>query len=428
MATTKTVPLYLFEDAGWRRFGPVTALRPVWELRHGPETLGERIARRLDRQPAGFLPRAQLLPMQQELLGRDNVGQLPGDGEIYLVNGRLAGDVPSEGLDPDCPWTVWTDGPDVIAARLPAKVAKRWLSRPVHDPRDFNAHALLAVWNQEQTAPTVRMLEQENGLAWWPWDLLARQAEAIGRAVSRIGDGVIAGDTHPQSILVEETNMHISEGAEVSAGAILDASKGPILLADGVTIEPGAILIGPVALGEGCTIRAGAVLRGPVTAGPVCKLGGEISETVFLGYANKQHGGYLGNAIVGEWVNLGAGTNNSDLKNNYAPVSVTIGGETINSGEIHFGAIIGDHVKTAINTQLNTGSVIGVGSNLFGAGFPPKTVGAFRWGGGEDFDIYDFEKFVEAARAAMGRRGRELSANTVQVLKRLHHEATAGRY
>lgn len=420
------IPLYLFEDPGWRRFGPICTTRPTWELRLGLETLGDRIARRLDRQPDGVIPRQYLIPAMRDTYGSSHVGHLPDSGEVYLVNGRTIGAVPEEGLDPKCPWSLWTDGPDVVAVRLPAQVAKKWLSRPVYEPADYSARTLIAIWSQEKTAPTVQIYESKDSLAWWPWDLLNRQAAAISNSLRRVGDGYIDGEVHHRAMLVEENAIHVSAGALVGAGAVLDASSGPIILGDNVTIQPGAVLMGPVVLGEGTLVKAGAKLHGPVVTGPRCKLGGEVAESLFLGYSNKQHDGFLGHSIVGEWVNLGANTNNSDLKNNYSTVSVTIDGETIDTGETFFGSLIGDHVKTAINVQLNTGTVIGVGTNLFGAGFPPKTIGAFRWGGPEDFDYYEFDKFVETARVVMQRRERTLTPSMITLLRKLHQEAVTG--
>lgn len=420
------IPLYLFEDPGWRRFGPICTVRPTWDLRLGLETLDERISRHLDREPDGYIPRQHLLGIVREAKGSTRAGHLPDNGEVFLVNGRCVAQVPREGLDPKCSWTLWTDGPDVVAARMPAMVAKKWLSHPSFDPDEYSARRLLAIWGQVETAPSVQIYEVKDGLAWWPWDLLKRQGEAITKSLRRVGDGYIDGEVDHRAILVEETNIHISAGAVVGAGAILDASKGPVIIKDNAKILPGAILMGPVVIGENSTVKAGAKIYGPVVTGPYCKLGGEIEDTLFLGYANKQHEGFLGHAIVGEWVNLGADTNNSDLKNNYSNVSVVIDGETIDTGQTFFGCLLGDHVKTAINTQLNTGTVVGIGTNVFGAGFPPKTIGAFRWGGPDDFEYYEFEKFIDTARVVMKRRDRELTPAMVTLLRKLHQEAVTG--
>ncbi|MFH0883808.1 MAG: putative sugar nucleotidyl transferase [bacterium] len=415
-------PLILFEDPGWRRFGPVAHLRPVWDLRIGLQTLGERISTLLDVPPQARIARSSIVG----LLGEMGTGQMPVTGDVFLVNGRFAGEPFTEGLAPDCPATVWTDGPDVAAARLPVDVARRWFSHPVYDPLDYTTQALLSAWNTVQAAPEVRVLEARGSLIWWPWDLLERQSGAIEEQFALLG-AALDGEIDHRAILVDESRMHVAKGASVRAGAILDASGGPILLEERVEIMPGAIVMGPVALASGTKINAGAKLHGPVVAGPKCKLGGEIEETLIQGHSNKQHDGYLGHAVLGEWVNLGADTNNSDLKNNYSNVSVRIDGEEIDTGRLFFGCLIGDHVKTAINTQLNTGTVIGIGSNIYGSDFPPKEIGAFRWGGAAGFEYYDFERFIETARRVMERRDVNLTPAMILLLRELHAEALEGR-
>jgi len=353
-------------------------------------------------------------------------GNLPEEGNVFLVNGRFAGTPFAEGLEPGCPATLWTDGPDVAAARLPVEVAKKWFSQPVHDPKEYTAQSLLAIWNTVTPGPEVRILEAAGSLVWWPWDLLERQTEAVEQQLSKRGSG-IHGKVDKRAYPVNKSQIFVAKSAVVGPGAVLDAREGPILLDEQVEILPGAIVIGPVALGKGTKIKAGAKLYGPVVAGPRCKLGGEIEGSLIQGYSNKQHEGFLGHAVLGEWVNLGADTNNSDLKNNYANVSVRIDGEQIDTGRLFFGGVIGDHVKTAINTQLNTGTVIGVGSNVFGAGFPPKEIGAFRWGGADGFEYYDFDRFIETARRVMERRDVALSGEMVELLRSLHAEALDGR-
>ncbi len=421
----KQIPLILFEDPGYRRFGPLTTLRPVWDLVLGLETLGNRIARRFDAQPYSWIPRTELKDLVKETQGA-RATNLPTRDDVLLVNGRTIGDLPVEGLAPKTPHTLWVDGGDVVAARIPSSVARRWFKLPTQNPTDYSAQMLINLWTQESGAPEVEIHELKHALAWWPWDLLHKQRDFIHDALPRVGDGQLDGEVHHTTILVEETNIHVAAGATIGAGAILDASDGPVVIMEGTKVMPGAIIIGPAVIGANCTIKAGAKLYGPLSIGPVCKLGGEIAESIFIGHSNKQHDGFLGNSIVGEWVNLGADTNNSDLKNNYSNVDVVIQGERISTGSAHFGCIIGDHVKTAINTQINTGTVIGVGSNLFGSGFPPKTIGAFRWGGADGFEIYDLNKFLQTAEVVLGRRDKPLTPAMANQLRRLHSLAMSG--
>jgi UDP-N-acetylglucosamine diphosphorylase/glucosamine-1-phosphate N-acetyltransferase len=161
----------------------------------------------------------------------------------------------------------------------------------------------------------------------------------------------------------------------------------------------------------------GALLYGETTVGPMCKVGGEVGETIFQGYANKQHDGFLGHSYVGEWVNLGAGTNTSDLKNNYSTVRVPIGGKLVDSGGVFAGLYIGDHAKSGIGTTFNTGTVVGVCSNVYGAGYPPKYIPSFAWGGGSKFAEHELAAALETARRAMERRGKAFGARESTILK-----------
>ncbi|MDP8206823.1 MAG: putative sugar nucleotidyl transferase [Candidatus Electryonea clarkiae] len=425
------IPLYLFEDPGWRRFGPLTTLRPVWDLRIGLETFLERITRLYDTTPSGYFPRKELYNTVKEANAGSKVGEiknrpydrLKADKEVLLVNGRCWKNLDKKGLASAYKWTIWTDGPDVVAARVPNEIARKWLSQDIHDPADYSARTLLAVWGIEKTAPEIRVVEIPGSLVYWPWEMLKLQDEIIREDYKRFGSGKIEGEVEYRTILIEDGNMVIEAGASVDAGAIIDASKGPVIICNKCRIMPGAFVSGPIVINEGSVIRTGAKIYGPSTIGPACKLGGEVEDCIIQGYSNKQHEGFLGHAILGEWINLGADTNNSDLKNNYSNVIISLDGENIDTGETFFGSIIGDHVKTSINTQLNTGTVIGIGSNIFGSGFPPKSVGAYRWGGANGFELYDFDKFLNTARAVVERRDRKLSSLMVALLRENHKKA-----
>jgi UDP-N-acetylglucosamine diphosphorylase/glucosamine-1-phosphate N-acetyltransferase len=164
-------------------------------------------------------------------------------------------------------------------------------------------------------------------------------------------------------------------------------------------------------------IKVGAKIYENTSIGPVCKVGGEVEGSVIHSFSNKQHDGFLGHAYLGMWVNLGADTNNSDLKNNYGSVKLVIDGETVDSGSTFMGLVMGDHSKSAINSMFNTGTVVGVSSNVFGSGFPPKSVPSFTWGGAEGLKTYELERALEVARRVMGRRKMVLSPAEEKVLR-----------
>jgi UDP-N-acetylglucosamine diphosphorylase/glucosamine-1-phosphate N-acetyltransferase len=188
-----------------------------------------------------------------------------------------------------------------------------------------------------------------------------------------------------------------------------------------------SVLRGPVAIGRDCVIRSLSRLADGVSLGPVCRIGGEVDAVIVQGYSNKQHDGFLGHSYLGEWVNLGAATDTSDLKNDYGSVRIVVAGATIDTQSRSVGSLIGDHSKTAIHTSLNTGTVIGVSSNVFGSGFPPKEIPSFTWGGGgPDWQEYQPKRALEVARRVMERRRVVLTETTAELLGRVY-QATRHR-
>lgn len=201
-------------------------------------------------------------------------------------------------------------------------------------------------------------------------------------------------------------------------GVIINSTNGPVVLGKDVEVMEGAVIRGPFAALEHSTIKMSAKIYGDTTIGPNCKVGGEVSNSVFYGYSNKGHDGFLGNSVIGEWCNLGADTNSSNLKNNYSNVSIwNYNSESIvDTGQTFVGLIMGDHSKTGINTMLNTGTVVGVSSNVYGSGFPPKFIPSFSWGGANGFQTFKPEKAKEVARKMMQRRNLDLSSEESLIL------------
>jgi UDP-N-acetylglucosamine diphosphorylase/glucosamine-1-phosphate N-acetyltransferase len=192
----------------------------------------------------------------------------------------------------------------------------------------------------------------------------------------------------------------------IEPGVLFDTREGPIRLGDGVEVRTGTRLAGPTAIGEGSRLLGGSFER--IVAGPHSYLQGEMTDCVVLGYTNKAHQGYLGHSYVGKWVNLGALTTNSDLKNNYRPVRVWTPVGVLDSGSLKIGCFLGDHVKTGIGLLLGTGTVVGAGSNLYGTAMPPRYVEPFSWGEGADLGEYRLAEFLDTAEHSMARRGVEL--------------------
>ena len=217
----------------------------------------------------------------------------------------------------------------------------------------------------------------------------------------------------------------MAPGAEIEPGVVVDTRQGPVRLEPGVRVEGPARLVGPLHVGQDTLIFGGAV--GTSFIGPVCRIRGEVADSVLLGFTNKAHDGYLGHAMTGRWVNLGAMTTNSDLKNNYGNVRVwTLDGER-DTGLMKVGCFMGDHVKTGIGTVINTGTVVGAASNVFGGLMPPAVVPPFSWGTGTDLRDYRFDKFLEAAERSMSRRGHSLTSGMRRILAQAWQETSARR-
>jgi UDP-N-acetylglucosamine diphosphorylase/glucosamine-1-phosphate N-acetyltransferase len=200
-------------------------------------------------------------------------------------------------------------------------------------------------------------------------------------------------------------------------GVTINAEHGPVWLDQDATVMPHAVLEGPLYLGKNSIIKTGAKIWENTTIGPMCKVGGDVEESIILAYSNKQHEGFLGHAYLAEWINIGADTNNSDLKNNYGEITVFLNGYPVNTGKQFLGLIMGDHSKTAINTMLNTGTIVGVNCNVFGSGFPPKFIPSYSWGGEIGLREYQFEKAIETARSAMKRRQRDFTEKDLRLFE-----------
>lgn len=200
--------------------------------------------------------------------------------------------------------------------------------------------------------------------------------------------------------------IFIEKGAQVTC-SVLNSKDGPIYIGKDAEIMEGSIIRGPFAMLNNSVLKMGAKIYGSTTLGPYCKIGGEINNVVFFGYSSKAHTGFLGNSVIGEWCNLGAGTNNSNLKNNYAKVKLwNYREERFINTELQFcGLIMGDHSKCGINTMFNTGTVVGVGTNIFGSGFPRNFIPSFSWGGASGFSVYKLPKVFDVAKKVFKRRG-----------------------
>lgn len=224
------------------------------------------------------------------------------------------------------------------------------------------------------------------------------------------------------------TQLFIEDGAKIKA-SILNSETGPIYISKNTEIMEGAMIRGPFYLGENAQVKMGAKIYGATTIGPGCRVGGEINNSVFYANSNKAHDGFIGNAVIGEWCNIGADSNNSNLKNNYDIVKIWNypTQRFIPTGSIFCGLMMGDHAKCGINTMFNTGTVVGVGANVFGDGFPRQFIPDFAWGGNSGFTTFKLDKFYETAKTVMLRRNQELNEFDRDILKHIYDTSAVNR-
>jgi UDP-N-acetylglucosamine diphosphorylase / glucose-1-phosphate thymidylyltransferase / UDP-N-acetylgalactosamine diphosphorylase / glucosamine-1-phosphate N-acetyltransferase / galactosamine-1-phosphate N-acetyltransferase len=256
------------------------------------------------------------------------------------------------------------------------------------------------------------------------WDIIHANSATIQ------ADAELWANTHkktdnpsfPHCAIIHPENLFVHPDARIDSGVVLDCSEGAIVIEEGVRIMPHTTIIGPVFIGKHSVVKIGAKIYGGTSIGPVSKVGGEIENSIIQSNSNKQHDGYLGHSFIGQWVNLGAGTNTSDLKNDYSPVHVTIEGKEFNTSSLFVGLLMGDHSKSAIGTQFNTGTAVGVSCNIFGEGFPPKWIPNFSWGGAKGVELYRYEKAIEVAKTVMQRRDQELPTEAEAMLRNLFNK------
>jgi UDP-N-acetylglucosamine diphosphorylase / glucose-1-phosphate thymidylyltransferase / UDP-N-acetylgalactosamine diphosphorylase / glucosamine-1-phosphate N-acetyltransferase / galactosamine-1-phosphate N-acetyltransferase len=399
------IRIVLFDDAAARQWQPFALTRPVGELRLGAFTFRERAERQLGGECVGHITAPELAgfaePGTPPVLTAEQAAG--GGATLYLCARAL--------LEP--------------AARLAPPAG----SGVVH------VGGRAAGWFAADGAPLPGMaLESCERLAGemvadLPGTLLDHVWQLIGMNAAQVtrdfgGDEVLSDPLPAHTHAIGTPRLRLGAGVIVEPGVVFDFSDGPIWLEEGVHVRAFARLAGPIHVARNSTLFGGSYTA--VSIGPHCKVRGEIEESVVLGYSNKAHDGFLGHAYLGCWVNLGAMTTNSDLKNNYGRIRVWTPDGDVDSGETKLGCLLGDHVKTGIGALLNTGTIVGAGSNLWGTELPPKYVPPFSWGTGNELGVYDVEKFLQTAEIVMKRRSVALDDGMRNVLRSAFSRGRAG--
>lgn len=403
--------LVIFEDAGWRRLLPLVWMRAVFEIRCGRDTLLTSIENALHLRASGYMVRQVLETVVR--LRNSTVAARP-DAPTCYWNGRARADV---AIEPPPAGVAWVSGGTLIALTVPPGAsgidcgtllggADDVIHPPAAPPTPLAA--VLRKFRIESPPPQVQCIEY----AWEP----ALYNGAALRSQLRDG-GLHAGRVAPGAHLLDPSNICIRSNAVIKPGCVLDAEEGPIEVAEDAVIQPNAVIEGPCYIGRGAVIRPGAAIRAETTIGEICRIGGEVECSIFHAYANKQHDGFVGHSYISPWVNLGADTVTSDLKNTYGTVRVAPFGVEMETGRRLVGSLIGDHAKTGIGTMLTTGCVVGVAANVFTTEFTPRFVPSFSWLSAAGREPARIDKVVEIARTVMQRRGVELAAHEEALLR-----------
>jgi len=390
--------LCIYEDEGFARLGPLVDLRPVHDLRCGRFTLLEKIRRRYPAERPVLWVRTELAELVSET-HPDCLVNVRVESPCLFLSARLI-------LDERLPLT----GAEVAFLAQGQLVGFRLMTSRAWNPGCLGRVQL----DLPEVAVKARVIN-------FPWQLVELNADELQREAKGRGSRtqVFKGVT----VIGSRRQLFVARGARIWPGVVISTETGPVFVDRAAQIRPQSFVEGPCYIGPG-TVIDGARVRPGCSFGPECRIGGELEAVVFQGYANKHHEGFLGHSFVGEWVNLGALTTNSDLKNVYAPVKVPIQGRPVDTGLLKVGCFIGDHVKTAIGTLLNTGTVVGTFAHWFEPGLSPKEIPAFAWGNRGRWQLGDV---LDTGRTVMARRRVRPSPTYEMALSRLYERTVANR-
>ncbi|MFO7862534.1 MAG: GlmU family protein [Salinivirgaceae bacterium] len=386
----------VFIDTNHTNLLPLTYTRPVSELRVGILTIAEKWTQRLN------FPFSNITQPYLQAKFPYN----PADDQIILAGGLLPDNKLMTAVQALKKNEVLMQGENFIAART--------------DDNKFSLDNLSAFSRVSYSSDYSEIC--------YPWNIFSFNGQEIINDFELLTKGRKSADIDSTNRVVGKENVFIEDGATMRF-ATINAERGPVYIGTGAEIMENSVIRGPFAILPGGVVKMGAKIYGPTTVGPVCKVGGEINNSVFQGYSNKGHDGFLGNSVIGEWCNLGADTNNSNLKNNYAEVRVWNYEKEhfIKTGLQFCGLIMGDHSKCGINTMFNTGTVVGVSANIFGSGFPRNLVPSFSWGGAGGFTEFKMIKALEVVELVYDRRGKKLDQIEKDILTHIYEHTAKYR-
>jgi UDP-N-acetylglucosamine diphosphorylase/glucosamine-1-phosphate N-acetyltransferase len=391
--------LYFYDDVKARQFEPFALTRPVSELRAGTSLIRRRWEAATSLSSAGFISSPHLAQFEEGNAPPAVAPKSEIPAGSILINTRCV--IP---LDEEL------DRFDLLMCEGMACAVRLARAMPVSQFADGTIDI-----GSIQTSLGGRKIKGR-----WineVWDLIGSLTEQLMEDIPQRADSLELRVPLETTVMGKE-KVFIEEGAEIGPHVVLDASAGPILIRRGAVIAPFTHLAGPISVGRGSQILGDRVATSSI--GDHCKVRGEFSNAIVLGHSNKGHAGFVGHSYLGRWVNLGALTTTSNLKNTYGPVQLWTPTGVRDTGQQFLGTLFGDHAKTGIGTMLSTGTVIGAGASVFGAKMPPKVVPPFAWGDGEPYDTYDVTRFLVVAERVMSRRHIELSSKARKQLAEAH--------
>ena len=390
--------LYVFEDQRFSDFFPISSTRAVFDIRFGQSTFLERIIKIFPEHSVSLIVRDEFKELVSEL--HTNIAVNPDNIEEGLwISSSVIWTRESVELLSDKD-TAFMKDDKLVAANLSSSDAARWIS---------NGGPL------KSELESVKFKNIEVYQCNYLWDIIKFINQSINDDASELKP--VDRLDYPHTNLINPDKIFINS-AKVMPGALINAEKGPVIIDNNAVIYGQTYIEGPAFIGTDTVIKPLTKIVGSVI-GKKCKIGGEVESSVIQGYSNKVHDGHLGDSFLGEWVNLGAGTSNSNLKNNYSSVKISLNENLIDTNSLHIGCFIGDHVKTAIGTLINTGTIIGAASMISTYGFPPVNLPPFSWYFNRKKERMDFDKFVSTAQKSKSRRNKNFTKAEKRLYKKI---------
>jgi UDP-N-acetylglucosamine diphosphorylase/glucosamine-1-phosphate N-acetyltransferase len=397
----------LFEDNSVDFLEPLIYSRGVYDLVCGGSSLKDKILRAYPGVKYSLHCREYLAGIIQDKNPGISVNQIEGESCLF-INGRVIAGKNFASiirLDDNVD-KLYLKNNILIAARLSGSNLKKF-KQHLNKPLELSFF------------PPLQKEEVDVKTAGYIWDLIRENNNELISDINYLSTKNLFHNHLVGVHLIRKDNIFLETNAVVKPGVVLDASDGPIYIGENSVIFPNTVIMGPVYIGHSTLIKSLSKIYENVSIGDVCKVGGEIEDSVIMSYSNKQHEGFLGHAYLGSWINIGADTNCSDLRNNYGFVKTHVNGKDINTNTQFLGLIMGDHSKTGINTMFNTGTTVGFSCNIYGSGFPAKYLPSFSWGGSDNLQTYDVDKCLDTAKVVMSRRKIEFKKNDENLFRKI---------